>query len=198
MLSFEQCFILFSSFLLLFVFVVGGLGFEFCMVVAGWRHALRSEWPFIIIIITVLFQVLFQPCKCNTYSLTFPKVPIKQKARSSSQHRQLFQVCELYMMRRQQEISSPEVTRQKTGKAGYGLAWAGVCELNIQTASSLYLFLHSLYFMSIERSCSHACKYTFTRGSLSHTINNNNNNNKRPLTPKSMPLAGDEHAKLKT
>ena len=26
----------------------------------------------------------------------------------------------------------------------------------------------------------------------------NNNNNKRPLTPKSRPPAGDEHAKLKT
>ena len=26
----------------------------------------------------------------------------------------------------------------------------------------------------------------------------NNNNNKRPLTPKSMPPAGDKHAKLKT
>ena len=35
---------------LLFAFVVGGLGFEFCVFVAGWRHALRSEWPFIIII----------------------------------------------------------------------------------------------------------------------------------------------------
>ena len=51
MLSFEQCFILFCSFPLLFAFVVGGLGFEFCEFVAGWRHALRSEWPFIIIII---------------------------------------------------------------------------------------------------------------------------------------------------
>ena len=40
-LSFEQ----------FFAFVVGGLGFEFCVFVAGWRHALRSEWPFIIIII---------------------------------------------------------------------------------------------------------------------------------------------------
>ena len=30
------------------------------------------------------------------------------------------------------------------------------------------------------------------------TADNNNNNNKRPLTPKSMPPAGDEHAKLKT
>ena len=48
-LSFEQCFILFC-FPLLFVFVVGGLGFELCVFVAGWRHALRSEWPFIIII----------------------------------------------------------------------------------------------------------------------------------------------------
>ena len=51
MLSFEQCFILFCSFPLLFAFVVGGLGFEFCVFVAGWRHALRSEVPFIIIII---------------------------------------------------------------------------------------------------------------------------------------------------
>ena len=51
MLSFEQCFIIFCSFPLLFVFVVGGLGFELCVFVAGWRHALRSEWPFIIIII---------------------------------------------------------------------------------------------------------------------------------------------------
>ena len=48
-LSFEQCFILFCCFPLLFAFVVGGLGFELCVFVAGWRHALRSEWPFIII-----------------------------------------------------------------------------------------------------------------------------------------------------
>ena len=54
MLSFEQCFILFCSFPLLFVFVVGGLGFELCVFVTGWRHALRSEWPFIIIIITAI------------------------------------------------------------------------------------------------------------------------------------------------
>ena len=53
-LSFEQCFIFFCSFPLLFAFVVGGLGFEFCVFVAGWRHALRSEWPFIIIIIIIL------------------------------------------------------------------------------------------------------------------------------------------------
>ena len=46
MLSFEQCFILFSSFPLLLAFDVGGLGFEFCVLVAGWR-ALRSAWPFI-------------------------------------------------------------------------------------------------------------------------------------------------------
>ena len=29
-------------------------------------------------------------------------------------------------------------------------------------------------------------------------LSDNNNNNKRPLTPKSMPPAGDEHTKLKT
>ena len=60
-LSFEQCFILFCSFPLLFVFVVGGLGFELCVFVAGWRHALRSEWPFIIIII-IKPQTLFSSC----------------------------------------------------------------------------------------------------------------------------------------
>ena len=36
---------------LLLAFDVGGLGFEFWVFVAGWRHALRSEWPFFIIII---------------------------------------------------------------------------------------------------------------------------------------------------
>ena len=51
MLSCEQCFILFSSFPFLLAFDVGGLGFEFCVFVTGWRHALWSEWPFIIIII---------------------------------------------------------------------------------------------------------------------------------------------------
>ena len=55
MVSFEQCFILFCSCPLLFAFVVGGLGFEFCVFVAGWRHALRSEWPFIIIIIIIIY-----------------------------------------------------------------------------------------------------------------------------------------------
>ena len=57
-LSFEQCFILFCSFPLLFAFVVGGLGFEFCVFVAGWRHALRSEWPFIVIIIIIKLWTL--------------------------------------------------------------------------------------------------------------------------------------------
>ena len=54
-LRFEQCFILFSSFPLLLAFVVGGLGFEFCVFVAGWRIC-SSEWValylFIIIITT--------------------------------------------------------------------------------------------------------------------------------------------------
>ena len=35
-----------------FALAVGCLGFEFCVFVAGRRHALRSEWPFIIIIIS--------------------------------------------------------------------------------------------------------------------------------------------------
>ena len=44
-------FYLFSIFPLILAFDIGGLGFEFSVFVAGWRHALRSEWPFIIIII---------------------------------------------------------------------------------------------------------------------------------------------------
>ena len=35
-------------------------------------------------------------------------------------------------------------------------------------------------------------------GTIAVPHNEFNNNNKRPLTPKSMPPAGDEHAKLKT
>ena len=67
MLSFEQCFILFCNFPLVFAFVVGGLGFEFCVFVAGWRHALRSEWPFIIIIIII---VSMNNVYCSTGKLT--------------------------------------------------------------------------------------------------------------------------------
>ena len=59
-LSFEQCFILVSSFLLLLAFVVEGLGFEFCVSVAGWRHALRSTWPFIIIITIIIMITVIQ------------------------------------------------------------------------------------------------------------------------------------------
>ena len=47
-LSCEQCFILFQAFPFLFAFDVGGLGFEFGVFVAGWRHGLRSEWPLVI------------------------------------------------------------------------------------------------------------------------------------------------------
>ena len=36
-------------------FSVGGRGFsEFCVVAIGWRHALQSEWPFIIIVIVIV------------------------------------------------------------------------------------------------------------------------------------------------
>ena len=43
-----------SSFPFLFAFAVG---VEFCVFVAGWRHALRSEWPFIITG-TVIYYVI--------------------------------------------------------------------------------------------------------------------------------------------
>ena len=68
-LSFEQCFILFCSFPLLFAFVVGGLGFEFCVFVAGWRHAVRSEWPFIIIIIMIMMMMMIY---CYLYLFQVP------------------------------------------------------------------------------------------------------------------------------
>ena len=52
-LSCEQCLTFFQDFLSFIVYMldVGGLGSEFCVFLAGWRHALRSEWHFIIIII---------------------------------------------------------------------------------------------------------------------------------------------------
>ena len=45
--AFSSLVAFFSSFPILLVFNVGGLGFELCVFIAGWRHALQSEWPFI-------------------------------------------------------------------------------------------------------------------------------------------------------
>ena len=77
-LSFKQCFILFCSFPLLFVFFVGGLGFELCVFVAGWRHALRSEWPFIIIIIIIIGKWLgkWSPCDGTVYIPIYPYISL--------------------------------------------------------------------------------------------------------------------------
>ena len=36
-------------------FFVGGHGFDFCVYVASWSHALQSEWPFITTIIITVF-----------------------------------------------------------------------------------------------------------------------------------------------
>ena len=50
------------NFYFLLAFDVGGLAFEFCVFVAGWRHALRSEWPFIFLIhICLLLCHLAEP-----------------------------------------------------------------------------------------------------------------------------------------
>ena len=49
----------FPSLNFLLAFDVGCLGFEFCVFVAGWRHALQSEWPFIIIIIIYCWTALW-------------------------------------------------------------------------------------------------------------------------------------------
>ena len=79
MTHFRACFILFCSFSLLFAFVVGGLGFEFCVFVAGWRHALRSEWPFIIIIIISARKGVVAQC---------PKVPLYHQQKQGQGHSQ--------------------------------------------------------------------------------------------------------------
>ena len=50
---------------MLLALVVGGLGFEFRVFVAGWRHALRSEWPFIIIIIIIIMGFLRTPSRAT-------------------------------------------------------------------------------------------------------------------------------------
>ena len=56
MLSFKQCFILFSSFPLLLAFVVGGLGFEFCVFVAGWKHALGVS-GLLLLVVVVAYRI---------------------------------------------------------------------------------------------------------------------------------------------
>ena len=56
----------------------------------------------------------------------------------------------------------------------------GVAQSNLL----FYLVWFGFSFSLLHRPCS--------------GVASNNNNNKRPLTPKSMPPAGDEHAKLKT
>ena len=52
---------------------VGCLGFEFCMFVTGWRHALRSEWPFIIILLLLHIYLfianLLHVYMCNAHVL---------------------------------------------------------------------------------------------------------------------------------
>ena len=70
MLSFEQFYI--SSFPFLNAFVVGDLGFEFCVFVTGWRHAFRSEWPFIIIIIVGMGMGMGDVVVARLYSHTQP------------------------------------------------------------------------------------------------------------------------------
>ena len=36
---------------------VGGLGFEFRVFVAGWRHALRSEWTFTVLLLYYRYMI---------------------------------------------------------------------------------------------------------------------------------------------
>ena len=69
------------------MFVVGGLGFELCVFVAGWRHALRSEWPFIIII----NMIKYLTCFTATHRLVFPCAnKYFQNTAVASQNEQLF------------------------------------------------------------------------------------------------------------
>ena len=44
----------------LYEHVVGGLGFEFCVFVVGWRHALQSEWPLLVLLFP--HSCLITPC----------------------------------------------------------------------------------------------------------------------------------------
>ena len=58
MLGCEQCFFC--------LFLRGGLGCQFCVLVASWRHALRSEWPIITTGIIVII-VPVGPCLHMSY-----------------------------------------------------------------------------------------------------------------------------------
>ena len=56
--------------------LVGGLGFEFCVFIAGWRHGLWSEWPFITIIMTQYY--LFGHGSAN--GLPQPKMELAERS----------------------------------------------------------------------------------------------------------------------
>ena len=43
------------AFALPFKFAVGGLGLEFGVFVVGWRHAFRSKWHFILLLISAFY-----------------------------------------------------------------------------------------------------------------------------------------------
>ena len=66
--------------------------------------------------------------------------------------------------------------------------------LDIWTIHGWGLLTRRPYACAVTKRMHLYCKKIVYR----YTGINNNNNSKRPLTPKSMPPAGDEHAKLKT
>ena len=60
--------------------VVGGLGFEFCVFVDGWRHTLRSEWPFIIIIIIYAYDTTYD--KYDEYDIRYEDLIWKKQQKT--------------------------------------------------------------------------------------------------------------------
>ena len=76
-----------------------------------------------------------------------------------------------------------------TPHSSFILDWAMHTTGGIVVASSILNQTASYLAHSVAKSCTLIVIYIEF---------NNNNNNKRPLTPKSMPPACDEHAKLKT
>ena len=52
---------------------IGELGFEFCVFVAGWRHALRSECPFIITGIAIIIIIIVEKNIREVFSYVIPK-----------------------------------------------------------------------------------------------------------------------------
>ena len=76
-LSFEQYIFLLQVFLSFLRLRLGAWVFEFCVFVAGWRHALKSEWPSItVLLLLLLLQACYGLLRPDSWTSAMKKTPL--------------------------------------------------------------------------------------------------------------------------